>query len=105
MALAAADVVARARVLWPQLTVAAAPQTTALAWVPMALQIAGDVYLELQTDAAAHALAHCMYRLDPAGVLGTGGGGSGAISSIRTGGLSVGYHGSTTGRRGSDADL
>lgn len=105
MALVAADVVARARVLWPALTESAAPDAVALAWVTAAEQLVGTAYKSLQFDATAHALAHFMYRLDPVGELGTGGAGTGAVGSLRTGNLSVGFQGSGAGRSGSDADL
>lgn len=104
MSLDPAEVVAKARELWPVLTEAVFPDTLALAWVPAALHIAGKAYRNMHLDAAAHVLAHFAYK-NPATGLGAGGGGTGAATSIKTASLAVTFAGPVAGLPPSDAEL
>lgn len=105
MAVAAADVVARMRVLWPQLTSSAAPDATALAWVDTVARLVGSVpYGTTELEAKAHMLAHFMYRVDPAGLLGAGGL-HGSVTGVTQGPMSVSFADPAAGDPGSDADL
>ena len=97
-----ADVVDRARKLWPLITIAAAPDAFALCWVPTALLIAGPAYNERHLDAAAHALAHFLYS-EPSTGLGTGA--AGPVTSVKTKSLSVTYGNTSSGASGGSADL
>lgn len=88
----AAQVIARARVLWPALTVTAAPDALLTAWYDWARAIdEGSIDWTTYLDRLAHLVAHCAYKVDPTGALGGGGASGGAATSVRTGALSVSF--------------
>ncbi len=108
----AAEVVERASELWPETAAALATpvgtgsKTLGEAWAPQALRIAGPSYDPDRLDAAAHALAHSMYR-SPSTDVGAGGGsgGAGAVTSISTKSLKASFGSSSTGSMWTDAVL
>ena len=89
--ISSATIIALMRQLWPQVTIAAASDVWCEAWIPNVRGFAGTNFGTYQTYAFAHLLAHFAYRVDPAGILGTGGAGIGAIMSIGTGKLSASF--------------
>lgn len=87
-----AQVIARARALWPALTVTAAPDALLEAWLPWCRAVdEGSIDWTTYLDRLANLVAHCAYRVDPTGALGGGGASGGAAASVRTGDLSVTY--------------
>lgn len=86
-----ATIIARTRALWPALTTAVASDAFCEAWVPAARLYVGTGWGSAELDALSHLVAHYIYRIDPAGTLGTGGAGIGAVQSISTNGLSASF--------------
>lgn len=88
----AAAVIARARALWPPLTIAAASDAFLTASLDWAVKVdSGEIDPPSYLDRLALLVAHRAYAVDPAGALGTGGGGGGPATSIRTRDLAVTY--------------
>jgi hypothetical protein len=101
------EAIARARALWPQVTVEAASDVFLEAWVDWACAQVGPNWSSLKArDGLAHLLAHMAYRGDPAGVLGGGVPSPGPLKSLTTLGLSASFGAAGNGSyRGGDADL
>lgn len=86
-----AVIISLARGLYPALTTGAAPDAFFEAWIPWARAHAGSNFGAYQTHALAHLIAHIAYRVDPEGLLGSGGTSPGPVTSISTGALSASF--------------
>jgi len=88
-----AEVVARARVIWPALV--SSSNAILEAWAEWAQAMVGTVWGDRQLLGQALLLCHAMAAVDPQGDLGSGGGAStaGAVSNLSTSRMSVGYGG------------
>ncbi len=97
----ASSAIALCRALWPAVTEAAAPTTFLEGWYLDAVEEAGSAYFGTSTQTAvAHLLAHHAYRIDPAGVLNSGGASPGSVQAVTTSRRSVTY-GAPAGSSGS----
>ena len=104
-----AEAIAQCRAMFPVITTTAASDVFLGVWLTWARAQVGPAWRTTtkSKDALALLLAHQAYRVDPAGVLGSGGVAAGPVTGLSTLGLSAsfGSPGGTGSASSADAEL
>ena len=104
MSIETAAVLARVRVLAPEFAAVADATVETLASI-MAARITPSVFGLLATDAVAYLVGHELTMQARAAALSAGGAGTGAITSMSTGGISISFGGLAVAATSADAPL
>lgn len=104
-----AEAIAQARAMFPQVTTTAASDAFLGGWMDWARSQVGPAFRTTAKarDGLALLLAHQAYRVDPGGVLGSGGVAAGPVTGLSTLGMSAsfGAAGGTGSASSADAEL